>query len=532
MKMSEAERGLMLRYYERKVERNILPNNMRIPVCIYARKSQEDIKDNSIDMQINECKRFIEENNEYLRKFSGYQLVLMNEADIFFEDAHSGMFEDLRPALEQLKKEVKKNKYCACIVLKNDRIGRRKEVYNSIRYQFDTHGCLLISTIERDEMNAVSTLNRGMMMEISEYHARNSAELSSLGMRNCVRNGRNVGLLPFGLRSDEKKRIVVDENEAPAIRLMFELTMNGQSLEEVANALNMRGYRTRKGQEFTRFNISQMLRNVKYKGTYLYCDNSRELTPKRANHRVLQGTREEIRIDNAFEAIVEPAVFDKVQEMLGEKRKTHYYSATVVDYLLSSTIECAYCHKNMHGNLVRVNKKGDKYCVYQCENHRKKLTDCPTKPIKIELIEGVVKQIITRIVNSIFEQYPDYMLISTMERRDELAKDIERTKRSIASNESSIRNLARKISMNVSLYDIFEAEMLSMKDSIEHYKVRLLELSYSMESIEKELANAKNKPYIIDEETLFSNKGIARRLVTTFIDKIEYDNDNIKIILK
>ncbi|MBE6839023.1 MAG: hypothetical protein E7507_05710 [Ruminococcus sp.] len=62
----------------------------------------------------------------------------------------------------------------------------------------------------------------------------------------------------------------IDENEAEAVRYIFNSISEGKSYNAVITDLNAKGFRTRSGNLFGKNSLYDMLHNEKYKGVYIY----------------------------------------------------------------------------------------------------------------------------------------------------------------------------------------------------------------------------------------------------------------------
>jgi len=68
-------------------------------------------------------------------------------------------------------------------------------------------------------------------------------------------------------KKDIKKRLVIDENEKPIIELIFHLfTVEKYSIKNVAQYLNLNGYRTRQNKQFATATVQKILENPLYCG--------------------------------------------------------------------------------------------------------------------------------------------------------------------------------------------------------------------------------------------------------------------------
>lgn len=79
------------------------------------------------------------------------------------------------------------------------------------------------------------------------------------------------GRVPLGYRFEKEHGLQIDENEAPIVRRVFELYVQGQSgSSAIAQELNRSGYRTRTGKKFGRKAVLDILRNVMYRGQFMW----------------------------------------------------------------------------------------------------------------------------------------------------------------------------------------------------------------------------------------------------------------------
>jgi len=132
----------------------------------------------------------------------------------------------------------------------------------------------------------------------------------------------------------------VEEEEAPAVRLAFELYAQGYSYATIIQRLDAQGYRTRSGGLWSMQTIYSMLRNEKYNGTYVF----RKGTKKRSD----TNREDTIRIEGAIPAIVSEDVFEQVQERIQSRQKLALNDKQIS--LLSGFIYCGDCGSKMYAN--------------------------------------------------------------------------------------------------------------------------------------------------------------------------------------
>jgi len=183
--------------------------------------------------------------------------------------------------------------------------------------------------------------------------------------RTCVHMG---GTPPFGLSVGADRHYVINEAEAPAVRLLFDMRRDGYGYGEIIAALTDAGYRARNGQPFKKHTLLAMLRNEKYMGTYVY---NRTVAAGRDGKRSNASKPDEqiIRISGGVPAIIDEETFRRVQERLDDDRlHAGRYSAKRV-YIASGLVYCAECGAHMFIQNVGRNRDGTYQMSYCCPNN-------------------------------------------------------------------------------------------------------------------------------------------------------------------
>lgn len=80
---------------------------------------------------------------------------------------------------------------------------------------------------------------------------------------SIVNNSRSLGY------DKVNGELVINEKEAEAVRMIFNMYASGEGLRAISNTLYDMGYRNRSGNEIDPTTISRMLSSEKYKGVYV-----------------------------------------------------------------------------------------------------------------------------------------------------------------------------------------------------------------------------------------------------------------------
>lgn len=198
----------------------------------------------------------------------GYEIVR------WYKDEISGVKEN-RDALDEILFGVDMDNLGAKAVIayKSDRIARDIKLYFYYLFVLEKRHIKLLSVMEQfdDDAYGLSSVFRTLMLFVAEQERKNINARTSGGRRaKAAQGGYAGGKPPYGYCVMGKK-LVVDESEAEMVREIFAYRDLGCCMQEIADLLNDKGYRTRKGRCFVSVNISKILNNRPvYEGYYRY----------------------------------------------------------------------------------------------------------------------------------------------------------------------------------------------------------------------------------------------------------------------
>lgn len=158
------------------------------------------------------------------------------------------------------------------IVANTSRLWRSDNTKVLIRRELMRRKCRVLS-VQQPQYDLYATnpndrLVSGLMELLDEWERLSIALKLARGRTMKAKGGdKPAGLCPMGYKySVDKKRVEIDEVEAVPIRLIFSEAQRGQSVREIAELLNGRGYKTRRGNEWTFSTVQRVIRNRFYIG--------------------------------------------------------------------------------------------------------------------------------------------------------------------------------------------------------------------------------------------------------------------------
>ena len=310
--------------------------------------------------------------------------------DYYVDEAKSGKKSTRENFQQMISDACKYKKVQAILVWKTDRFARNTVDNLMFRRQLSKYGVRLISITqpisdETPEGKLMNTLLAGM----DEYYIENLASNVKRALKSNAKESLfNGGIPPLGYDVIDKK-YVINEHEAEAVRKIFDMKLKGYSLIDISLELNKLGYKTKRGTEFKKNSIYDLLKNEKYIGNYIYGKGTKE------NHREIR--EDMVRHVGTIPAIISEEVFYKVNKRKEAKTST----ASKNFYLLTGLIKCGKCGSTYTGTtqVTKKNGKTFKNAYYRCSGNTK-IGKCDSKMIKKELIEEkVTKLILEQLLN-------------------------------------------------------------------------------------------------------------------------------------
>ena len=145
---------------------------------------------------------------------------------------------------------------------------------------------------------------------MAKFYSRNLAREVEKGKRENALKCRHVGgIPPLGYEVDAKsKKLVVNEREAQAVRMIFAMYNDGFSYTGILKELNSCGYQIKRDGKFGKNSPYEILKNEKCIGVYTYNKSAAKGIDGKYNRHSCKGDSEIIRIENGIPAIIDKAI--------------------------------------------------------------------------------------------------------------------------------------------------------------------------------------------------------------------------------
>lgn len=342
-------------------------------VVLYARFSSNNQREESIDAQLRAMHKFCEDR--------GYNIVCE-----YCDEAKSGANAN-REEFQRMMDDSKLGKFNAVIVHKLDRFSRNKNDTYLYKSTLLKRGIQLISVLEKIEDSPEGRLMEGVIESMNAFYVDNLSRETKKGLKeNAYKCEWTGGVPPLGYDIVNKK-LVINEHEAEAVRIIYNMLYNGYGYGQVIKKLNALGYRTKRGGHFGKNSLRDLITNERYKGVFVYNKHSRsKISPQKKSSREYNDESEIIRIEGGCPQIVSKKVWDRVNKV---RRTVNGRSTQKHPYLLSGFITCGECQSKFQGNTRNSNNTNKQYTTYRCGGRvNKKICSCVE--IRCELLDSWV----------------------------------------------------------------------------------------------------------------------------------------------
>ena len=311
-------------------------------VAAYCRVSTDDIDQlMSIELQKKHYREMITANPKW--KYVG----------TYVDDGFSGTNTDHRPAFKLMMKDAMEGKVDMIITKSVSRFARNLlDCIGWVRELKDKHDPPIAVFFEQEHLDTLDTTSNIILFVLAmvaeeESHMKSEAMLLSLEWRFSRGRFLTPALLGYDRvevpdgHGRHKKLLLINEDEAQTVRLMYYMLLNGYSTTEIADTLNelkretgLRKVCGKKNVKWTASTVASVLRNERYCGDVLarktWTPNFHDHKSKRNN-----GKKNKYYQPGHHDAIITRAQWNAAQRILNSNRFRHsggYLPMKVIDH--------------------------------------------------------------------------------------------------------------------------------------------------------------------------------------------------------
>lgn len=452
--------------------------DLPLRVTFYARVSTDkDVQLNSLDNQVMYFRNLITENKNW------------TYVDGYVDEGISGTSVNKREDFLQMIDDSKKGIFDLVLTKEISRFSR--STLDSIKYTQELLENNVGVLFKSDNINTImpdSELRLTIMASIAQEEVRKLSERVKFGMKRSIEKGKVLGNNVITGYKKEKGKLVIIEEEAEMIKIIFEMYATGEhGLGYISDYLYAKGFKTRKGDYIHTTTLRRIITNPKYKG--FYCTNTVKHLDYRTHKQIRLPKSEWIVYDSKGEipAIVSPELWDKANELLANKSSG--YCAKIKDMgtfkrttTYGGLLICA-----DHNVAFRRLTASNKTISWKCgEMLRHGLSACES-PI---LYESELDDIFYKVIDKLIEDRSKIIKhLSELYREANNSKNYEYEIKKVYKQIDDINLKKNK------LLDFLIGEVVSK----EEYKRR-------NEELEQEIENLKNKIIKLKSDELYEKQ--------------------------
>lgn len=508
-------------------------------IAIYSRKSVFTGKGESIENQIELCKKYCDSNyiddKEYL---------------IYEDEGFSGKNLN-RPEFQKMIDNISNIDILVCYRL--DRISRNVADFSNTLEILQKNKCQFVSIKEQFDTSTPMGLAMVYISSVFAQLERDTiAERVRDNMLELAKHGKwSGGQLPLGFDSkretyidqDNKQRsfvkLIENPEELKIINYIFNEFLKTSSLLSVTKALNTLNIKGKNNCDFDRNQIKRILRNPVYAksseltNSYLLNEYSVYGLPNGNGYLTYNKNKnksEWIAAVAGHEGIINATDWLKVQQILDKNKLKNSNRAGTGDNisLFSGLLKCKECGDSMVIKYNNKNSKGEPNLYYICSSKTRKLSKCKTPNLQVirtdaRLIEGIKDYCKDFLNNKIDAMIQDIQKNDSKSITSEIEKQIQ-------TKEKQINNLVNQLSNidNSDVSQIIIKQISTLTDESKNLKLKLTNNKievYNVKSNTDKLLNLKSKLLYFDKNIeITKNISDKRLIIRDIIKSITYDH--------
>lgn len=440
-----------------------------------------------------------EDGTQDLAKHKNYLIEVANRNDWNYE-----LYEEIdssqdihRPELQRLRHDIEQGKIDAVMVHAVDRLSRKSRHFLEIiedYFQDQDMTTLYVKDTEYDLTDSTTITMLQLQATLSQAEYSFIVKRLNEGRRASIKQGIITGKVIYGYYFDkDSRKILKHPDEAPVVRKIADMLLEGQTYKGICEKLNSLGYRTRKGNLWDIHNIKSIAHSPIIRG-----------------HVIQEWEDEKIEVKDSHEAIITDAEYSKIKDML-DKRANNYKSlSTAPKHYLQGLLRCPNCKRVMTiaGSKPRKIVNGSttysdeyRYYIRACRPYIKGEEKCGNNGCQAELVEDHIRLIVKEYQQVIGQNIDKLLEVNTEDIKQVKKEDIEELKKAIKkleNKEESLLDLLLDETIDKAVYNKRIEKIKDEKASL-NSELSKAEEQYSAVDIEQEIKHQSNIKDSLDQ---------------------------------
>lgn len=470
-------------------------------------------------------------------KDNGFSII-----DEYIDDGFSGTNFD-RPGFQRMISDIE-NEKINCVITKDlSRLGRNYIMTGQyIELFFPEHGVRYIAIDNSIDTNVQQSSEFAPFLNVlNEWYARDTSRKIKTAFKAKYMEGAHIfAYAPLGYKKDPENKchLLVDEDTSWIIKKIYDLSSMGAGASKIVRILyeeriptpswlNYQKYGTfahvfENAPEEKKYKWSvQQVRKILSDETYLghSVHNRESKLSFKSKKRILNPKESWLVIKNTHEAIISEDTFNKIQQMVKQRRRP---LRDGTNQLFSGLLKCSDCGCALIHN---VSYKKVPYEFFRCRKYAMNANYCTTHYIRYDVLYETVLSCIQQLISSVKE---DEVAFANRLMRANDPSFTNKERKILSSLQASQQRLKKLDDMLSKLYEDRISEKISERNFDILSKKYQAEQDALVQNIKElsESANAEKKKSSDIEKWIKSVKEytypteLTQELLNSLIEKI------------
>jgi len=411
---------------------------------------------------------------------------------------------DRRPDFQNLIHDSEKGLFEAVIVWKLDRFSRNR--YDSAYYKriLRKYGIRVISATEPISDDSTGILLESILEGYAEFYSAELSEKIKRGLtENALKCKFNGGNLVPGYFIDSDRYFQIDETVAPILREAFQKYADGGTIKEITQWLNANRVTNTLGKPLSKNVVTLLFKNRTYVGEYHHGEHI---------------------IPSGVPAIIDEALFNRVQDRFSKNKRMPSHFKSEDEYLLTTKLFCGKCNTMLAGE-SGTSRTGIIHRYYKCRSAKNRL-GCDLKPVKKQWIEDFVVAEAMKMLadDKVLERIADLVL----DEQSKGSSAIPLLRRQLADTSNQIENMVNAVAQGI-ITSSTKKKLQDLEREKEELEIRLIQEDMACSLLTREqvlfwLHRFRN----VD----ITQREVRIRLIDCFVNAVYvYDDDKYFVAL-
>ena len=435
-----------------------------------------------------------------------------------FDDNVSGMHFN-REGIDKIYEVVEAGKIEAIIVKDLSRLGRhRTQTALFIDYLREHDVRVLSATENIDTFNENDDLIIGFKGLVNDFYARDGSRRVRTGYRQKQKEGI-VTIPPFGYFKDKNtKKVVVVEEAAETVRLIFSAYVGGSGMKAIARTLNEQRRKTPALMQAELLNkrlpntqdgilkkylwdatmVARILRDESYIGTLICHKSERNKINKTFR---FTDPEEQFRHENYLPMIVTREIWEQAQALLAERKEKNVRVGTNRGILrYGGLLRCKDCGRTFIGKRIKL-KSGERV-AYVCDTyHRYGKEHCSSHMVDEETLDRLIGAEILRTKKMYEENWSrmEWLIEKWTPKTSTASAKISKLQEHILLLEEEVEVILMERIRDKANAERYDRMIVKREEQIAEVKKQIEELQNISEMLRSRQAKLKRDISLIDD---------------------------------